>query len=508
MSRVPYLLLIFIVLLVTRAPSFVYPILDEDEAVHATIAAQIVSGNQPYVDGVDGKFPFLWYQYAAMFRIFGLYNMFAVHALTLMIVGATAWLLSRIGALIKDEQTGRWAGLLYALFSTASYYKILGSNFELHMLLWECAAVLLALISLRRPNPLLWWFFSGICAGLSILTKQQGGMILFTLPIAIFLPYRPPVKSMILGIIAMGLGTGLVGSACILLAWYLGYLQEMIYWTVTYPREYIAHGAGYITSWKRSSLRIGFWLVSSLPLWIAAIQTLKRDRNGPATRFAIVWLALSWIPVSLGGRYYAHYFLLNLPGLVLLAAPSIARSWTDETSLVRRRLFTATALLPVAIFLTLNFAMPQVKNRIGEVAPDYDELGQKIAALVPKEERIFVWGWAPEFYVYSRRLSAGRFPHCDYLSGRMAGSAKEPELTSTYAERIFPGTWENLMQDFVHHPPALVIDSAAVDIHDYAPYPIAQYPQLAAYLAQGYRKTDLSGIPVYVRENKALTRGD
>lgn len=504
-NRIRYALILLAALVIVRLPTFIYPILDEDEAIHAVIGGEIANGGDPYLDGTDSKFPLLWYEYAGVFKVFGLYNMIAVHGLTLALVWITALLLAFIGERLRDPPTGALAGIAYALFSTASFYKILGSNFELHMLPWECAAAVFAVVGAQSVAPRtpirrgpVFSFAAGLCIGFSILTKQQGGMMLFTLPVACLVAFRPRLKLFLAQVVMLGLGAGIVGALFAAFAEARGYFAAMWYWAVDYPRYYIVSGAENVASLARTLRCVGFWILGSLPLWLAAGFTLRRRPRDPLTRFAVVWLALSWMPVSLGGRFYAHYFLLNLPGLSLLAAPVLGDFFSSMVAPWRRFLVAAVCLIPVVIFTAGSCAMPSFKKWEGVVAPDFTGLGEKIAALVPENSRIFVWGWAPEFYVYSARRPASRFVFCDYLSGRMSGTDHEPSVTTTYRDRIIPGTWEKLAEDFARHRPYLIIDAAVPDIHAYRPYPLAQYPELAADVALNYIPLHLDGLPAYI----------
>ena len=50
--------------------------------------------------------------------------------------------------------------------------------------------------------------------------------------------------------------------------------------------------------------------------------------------------------------------------------------------------------------------------------------------------------------------------------------------------RIVPGSWENLQQDFAKHPPAYIIDLYS---RPGALYPVQQFPILAKLLAEHYQ---------------------
>lgn len=496
-------LALFGTLFLVRLPVFLYRILDEDEACHAVIGAIINAGDRPYLNATDNKFPLLWYQYAAIFKIFGVYNMYAVHALTFLLVLATCYLLHRIGARLQDEYTGRLAAIAYALFSTASFYKILASNYELHMLFFECLAITLVLEALHSKKYALHWFGAGIALGLSILTKPQGGMLLASLPIACCISFFKNTKRTLIEWTSYGAGLTLIGGGFALFAHHQGYLSDMIFWALTVSGKYIREGSGQIANYGRSAVRIFGWLAGSYPLWIAAALQIKNHWREPCTRFALTLLLASFVPVSLGGRYFAHYFLLTLPGLCLLAACG-GKDIIANASPRKKRMLAAATLLPIVVCLVLNLMMPQVKRWTGVISPDYAAAIRDIDRMTETHERIFVWGWAPEFYVFSNRLPATRFTFVDYLSGRIPGADSQKELAKNYEKSILPGSWDMLKSDFEKHPPRLIIDSSAANIHDYALYPMTQYEFLRDYVKTGYEPVTIAGIPAWLRMDPQL----
>jgi hypothetical protein len=493
------------VLFCVRLPAFLYPILDEDEACHAVIGAIIHAGDKPYLNATDNKFPFLWYQYAAVFKIFGPYNMYAVHAFTFVVVFLTCVLLARIGTRLKNHEAGIAAAFAYALFSTASFYKILASNYELHMLLFECLAIDLALQGRDAKKYAPYWFGAGIALGLSMLTKPQGGMLLVSLPIACFVSSFKNARRTLIEFASFGLGLAVLGGLFALFAFRQGYLPDMIFWALTVSGKYIREGSVQIANYRRSVLRIGAWVAASHPLWISAGVQVKRKFTEPRTRFALALLLASFIPVSLGGRYFAHYFLLNLPGLCLLAGFGYEHLFTGASTR-KKRLLMATTAFPVAICLVLNLMMPQVKKWTGVISPDYAAAARDIGRMTEPGDRVFVWGWAPEFLVFSKRLTASRFMFSDYLAGRIPGSGSQAELAAGYKDRILPGAWDMLETDFKKHPPALIIDSAAANIHDYAVYPMMQYEFLREYMKEGYVPVTVAGVPAWRRITPSPSR--
>src|SRR5207244_3752224 len=82
-----------------HVPSFFHRLLDGDEAIYGSIAALMNTGGPLYAEGgVDNKPPGIFWVYAATFRAFGTYQMSAVHAVTLLAIGATCVLVFLIAS--------------------------------------------------------------------------------------------------------------------------------------------------------------------------------------------------------------------------------------------------------------------------------------------------------------------------------------------------------------------------------------------------------------------------
>src|SRR5450759_2138657 len=143
-----------ITVVVAHLPSFFHRLLDGDEAIYASIAALMNSGGQLYgPGGVDNKPPGIFWVYAATFQVAGPYQMTAIHAVGLAVIGATCMLLFVIGRDLGGFRTGLLAALFYGVLTAAGNPRLLAANTELFMMLPLVASVLLML---RRR-----WFWSG-----------------------------------------------------------------------------------------------------------------------------------------------------------------------------------------------------------------------------------------------------------------------------------------------------------------------------------------------------------
>ena len=90
-----------------HVPSFFHRLLDGDEAIYGSIAALMNMGGRLYAEGgVDNKPPGIFWVYAATFRVFGTYQMTAIHAVALLAVIATAFLIFLAGRQVGSTRAG------------------------------------------------------------------------------------------------------------------------------------------------------------------------------------------------------------------------------------------------------------------------------------------------------------------------------------------------------------------------------------------------------------------
>lgn len=504
-------LLLLLLTFITRLPAFVYPILDEDEAIHAAIATEIAHGGLPYVDAVDNKTPLLWYTYAGVFIIFGDGNMLAVHVFTALVIFATALIIFACANILQQLygltdfmrehfSPGMVAALSYIIFSTASFYKILASNFELHLLFFEALAILAGISAVKQADILKRFsliFIAGMIIGFSFLTKQQGGMLLASLPLGLLaLEFPVTLKKLftehLLRVIFLTAGFLAVLFVFTLYAKHDGFYDEMLYWTTAHAHGYITSGFSAIAGAKGTLWRISTWIIATFPLWFLTWRAMRTLPDNKTCRFSLVLLFCSFIPVAMGGRFFAHYFLLTLPGLSLTAA-----SIFPQLAIKARRAVTITTGIIAVLFLAASLSKPLIEKHIeNKVVVDYVAAGKKIAEITNPDDKIFVWGWSPEFYRTSGRRPASRFVFCDALSGRIPGISAKSDHTHDYQKHIDPRAWDLLWQDFLVRPPKIIIDAAAINLHDYASYPMKNY-RLKDLVDKYYDPLELGPLQAY-----------
>jgi len=135
------------------------------------------------------------------------------------------------------------------------------------------------------------------------------------------------------------------------------------------------------------------------------------------------WLALSFGAVCLGTRFAPHYFLQLLPAMVVVASRGIVLAWRKYPKPAGT--FLAIALLVPFVRFAPRYVALAYDNLLGrgprwsDVVMDLDSraAADKIRALARPGDTLFVWGYRPDIYVYTRLPSDGKFWDSQPLTG-------------------------------------------------------------------------------------------
>jgi hypothetical protein len=171
---------------------------------------------------------------------------------------------------------------------------------------------------------------------------------------------------------------------------------------------------------RNGMLRTLNWAGFHAALLVAAALAWKDER-----RRWTVWLLISLAGVAAGFRFFPRYYFQLLPVVALLAARGFAAMQE------KRRLAAPMLLIPLLIPLviplvrfapTYYMAARDSARRDGEwrdTAMDRDSRAAAgtVRALAKAGDTLFVWGYRPEIYVYSRLPAATRFLDSQPLTG-------------------------------------------------------------------------------------------
>ncbi|HEX7517524.1 MAG TPA: glycosyltransferase family 39 protein [Chthoniobacterales bacterium] len=451
----------------TRLPSLLHPRAIDDETAYSVVANEVVDGGLPYVDAVERKPPLVYWTYAAVFKVAGKYNWTALHAVAIAWTLCTMAGLYVIGRRLFDRDTGLIAALLYSVLQPWATWKNLAFNCELLMnlpIVWAWAIALGRSSSRARPELLL----AGVLLGAGFLLKQPAVFAAAPLGIYLLLPsYRAsrgltPTASVTHAAMLTAGFVGALGLVTIILQ-KQGILRDAFYWTITNHTDLHVF-------WGKAALLTPAFLGICWPLLIGAALAYRDDRGvwagKGAERIALFGLlAASAIGTAAGGRYYPHYYIQLIPPLALLAAPHFARHWLLRPAVTYAWLALAVVAFSIAHWLGL------ASQR------EPSEAGRYLSEHSAADDRIFVWGQEPKFYLDARRRPASRY----ILTLLFTGYDGRRNVDTR--NRIVPEAWTTLEQDFRRHPPAYIVD---LHSNPDARYPVRDFPILATLLAERY----------------------
>lgn len=472
-------------ILLAHVPSFFHRLLDGDEAIYGSIAALMNSGGPLYAEGgVDNKPPGIFWVYAATFRMFGTYQMTAIHAVALVALAATCLLVFLVGRQLASTRAGTLAAVFYGVMSGAGNPRLLAANTEVFMMLPLTASMLLML---RRQ-----WLWSGVLLVAAGACRQSAAIDLLLVPIAVVYLEPSAARLRAGALFVGGTAAGLVAGA--LLIGLTGSLPGFWRWTVGILTQYASASWTPALVWSRAADSLVPFVLYTAVLWAAAIMwALRWRRLESLQRLIVIWLVLSAVGSLAGGHLSWHYFIQVMGPLALVSAFAIDSAL--RTSLRKQ----------IAAIVTIGVGVPALAWGVYDVVADpltYDWTPpiahhELVAAYIRDHtrpgDRVFVWGDWPALYIEADRPMASRFP--GFLRGFSRGSDLPPNNWDTA-----PDVWPELQADLTRNPPALIVDTAAPDWSGFAMYPMRNYPVVENLVATQYHLVAVvDGVGIYAR---------
>jgi hypothetical protein len=550
----------------------------QDDGLWFTAAEEILRGKALYREIYFDKPPGLPLLYALLFKLFGV-HILTIRLFTILYSVATGFALYLFGARLYEKRLGLLAAAMFVVFSnTSSTGHVQGLNTDFLMALPYTLGAYWFVLStspgrLRRGRRTWYTLAGGAAVGVAFQVNPKA---LFDLAffLVIFLlsklrekreqaaqtantelEYTPPLAtSLPLPVVAAFLLTasGFLAGALPFFIYLAATHSLTDYWICVWDwgRRYATYytlghslfmalrqSIGYfalnntlligvlfvvVTFYKRISERMKPGEV--LKQAVAADSKAQAWFRSDAT--LLLWLALSFTGMSVGGRFFGHYFFQILPSLCLLGARGISNIVTSlsaqgkERRLLRRAIF---ALLIIGFFITLirfhtrtvtlasdwfydtkseatrkwfHEKLNAEDRLVAAVVKDWPDGADDVERLGLEELRdynslknrqpegrkdyLFVWGYRPEIYYWSGVLPASRFLSTQLLTGVPADVHFFGE---TYVQVLDDKTTAfyraQLLRDLQARPPKYIIDELGFFNNDLN---IQNYPELKEFL--------------------------
>jgi hypothetical protein len=267
----------------------------------------------------------------------------------------------------------------------------------------------------------------------------------------------------------------------------------------------------------------------------ASGATSSPDRESDSDPLLLIWFAVSFAGVMLGGRLFAHYFFQILPSLCLIGARGLlglAEELKAHRSILRRAI---AALIAVGFLFTLvrfhGRSVMLLADWAGVTRSEpnarwyYEERNQEerlVARAVtvslesvsakldgsraagprnrPVEgpaDYLFVWGYRPEIYYWSGLLPASRYLSTQPLTGVPADVHYfGDDYRSLLPDDLTETARAQLIRDLEETRPKYIVDELGFFNSDLS---IRSYPELREFMT-AYRPLGTTGrFFVYLR---------
>src|SRR5713226_4861591 len=406
---------------IAHMASFFHRLLDGDEAIYGSIAALMNLGGPLYAEGgVDNKPPGIFWVYAVTFRVFGMYQMTAIHVIALLVIAATCVLIFLAGRHLAGARVGILAAIFYGVLTGAGNPRLLAANTEAFMMLPLTGSLLLML---RRH-----WVWSGLLLAAAGAFRQSAAVDVLLLPLAIV--YFEPRESRVRGsaLFIGGLAAGLLAGAVLIAL--TGSFSGFWQWTIATLTGYASGNWPPGLVWARAKDSVVPFVVDMAVLWVAAIAWAARwKRLDSGQRLMVAWLVVSMVGSLAGGHLSWHYFIQVMGPLALLSALAVDAAHSTP---MRKQVAWIVAIgvaAPAFGWAAYNVFADPLTYDFSWPVPQHEQVAAYILTHTGPGDRVFVWGDWPALYVESDRLMASRFP--GFLRGFARGSNLPPNNWDT-----------------------------------------------------------------------------
>ncbi len=370
--------------------------LERDEGEYAYSGQLMLQGIPPYSIASNMKLPGTYAAYALIMAAFG-QTISGIHAGLLLVNAGAIVLLYLLGKRLFSMSAGLAASAAYALLSVSE--GVLGTQAHAtHFVVLAALAGLWLLLRHLESGSVWTLVGSGVLFGIAYLMKQHG--ILFGVFAAGYLVTLRQWKKLPLFLA----GAAAPFALTCLILWRAGVVSQVWFWTFTYASSSVAENS-LRDGVSALAETFGPILWQSAAVWMLAAVGLVMALR--AKKYLVpVLLLFSFVAICPGLYFRAHYVVLMLPAVALLAGSYVR---TRSTAAI----FAAALLLALVTQRNFLFRMTpaQISNQLYDQDPFVAAI--PISAYIREHTRpdalIAVLGSEPEIYFYSQRHSATPF---------------------------------------------------------------------------------------------------
>ena len=409
-----------------------------DEDYHLAAALQILHGKLPYRDFWYDKPPLS----ALYYTLIGGYSGWPLRILDTLYVLLACFLAYRLARAWWGQSEARLAALFLAFFLT--FYlpsAVIGFAADALMLAPHLAAIYYTFV--RKP------FTAGLCCGIAFLVNAKAVFVCAVCAIWLVGSWTALCAGFFLPVASAAAFVLLSGS-------WGSYWEQVWRWGWIYAAQ-----SPVVHPWKEGFLRTLDWVGFHIALAGAAAFIFVSGSRGERWKLW-VWLLLSFAAVCLGTRFSPRYFLQLLPVLVIAGSRGAVLAWR-RARIATTICFVAALSVPVIRFGPHYFFLAAdgiqgLASHWTDVAMDSDarQAADLIRSSFRPGDTLFVWGYRPDIYVYTRLISDGKF----WDSQPLTGIPADRHLHAS--EPIYSGPAAVNRQQFIETAPTWLVDGSSL----------------------------------------------
>jgi 4-amino-4-deoxy-L-arabinose transferase-like glycosyltransferase len=430
----------------------------QDDGFWFMSAKEMLRGKILYSEIYFDKPPGLPLLYALLFKLFGS-ELITIRLFTIFYSLVISFVIYLFGSYLYDKRTGRLAALFFTIFSTTfTTGHVQGLNTDFLMVLPYTAAALLLVKPIKEGRlHRLTSLMGGVLVGIAFHINPKAIYNLLFFGLLLLIPIiwkrfsakpftiRDTIKLYVWTLTGFVLGTLPIFLFLYSTNSFDAYWQQVWVWGSLYSSYYSIWRivkTGFLQTINYFSVNMIFFIT----LLFIAFNTFNGFRKSelgiqPATfesdKALLIWFISSYLGMSVGGRFFGHYFFQIIPALSLIGARglfSIMAELKNQT-LIMRRVVILILVIAFSISLvrfhslTVALAIGHFTGRSNERVSKWfhNRLNRDEKMIVETikaskngtlfDEPLFVWGYRPELYYWSGMIPVSKYLSVQLLTG-------------------------------------------------------------------------------------------
>jgi len=504
-----------------RLPYVYEKILNLDEANFTIVAREILKGKLIYKDIIDTRPPLGYIIYLGVELLNRKNTLLGIHLFGLLWIILTTLVVIKVGNYVYKNNMGYVAGFFYSIFSMGYYpYDMVAVNAEIFMLLPLVLSFLFFSYYIFE-NKKIYCFLSSLMTGFCFLFKQTG--IYNFLPvfgISIYLVIQKNknisqktsfLKEIFYTSFISVSGFFLPFLITIIYFAFKNGLDSFIYANFILGQKYVK-AVSFKTGLYRNVAMSAHFIIPNFLFFGLAIcgfftifsKNFKKSiEQNTFIIFIFLESLISFFGAYTGRRPIAHYYIPVFPSLVLLATYGFL-ILKNEIISIHSEIFKLFYKLIILLgILNSFFAFHDISNflerwkyillskfKISETA---DEVISFIKENTKNEDKIFVWGYSPEIYLWANRSPASRFFIPDVAVGLSPGGERFTESNENIEKMR-----EIILNDLKENKPFYIIDTSLICNFGYENFPLEKISVLWQFIENEYiLEKEIGKIKIY-----------